>query len=421
MASHPAYHRLRYANTDALDQAKALLKEDQALLEYFVGDSSIYTFKVDKSGLDLFATERDSVSFWVSQMTSDALFDPKSAAPLLDFLPYAHKLYERLLAPIISELDTSYQRLVIIPDGEIAALPFGMLIKENQSNDFREIPFLMKDYAIGYGYSTGSFAMQKEQYNNQSLPQGSLLAVAPSFPEREGGIQPIASRSIETDSSLYRLAYTETEIKNIDVAAKKTLKGSKANPENFLELWNQYQFIHLATHAISNPSFPDEAGIAFSHEDGRTPLLRIKDLPNKPWHAKMLVLSACQTGAGQQVTGEGIISLARGFALKGIQSIVATQWSVGDFPTSQLMVKFYKNLQLGMPRDIALQKAQLSMIEGGENIKYDNGHPLYWAAFTLYGDSSPVDFPDNNFPSLPLFIGLAVLGLAWGLWRRFKR
>lgn len=419
-SSHPAYHSLRYVNTDALKQAEALLQEGQFLLEYFVGLESIYTFRVDKSGLQLFVSELDSVQDWISLMTGSAMYDSMSTAPSMDFLAYANKLYDRLLKPVIADLDTSYHRMIIIPDGPIAALPFGMLVKDDSSTDFRDIPFLIKDFAIGYGYSTSSFAMQKQQYNNQALPDGSLLAVAPSFPASPN-TSSIASRRMESDEGLYHLKHNVEEVSNIEVVAKKTLKGSKANPENFLELWNQYQFIHLATHAIPNQAFPDEAAIAFSHEGESTPLLRIKDLPDRPWYAKMLVLSACQTGSGQQVSGEGIISLARGFALKGIQSIVATQWSVKDPPTARLMDKFYQFLKAGMPRDIALQKAQLSLVEGGEDRKAADGHPFYWAAFTLYGDSSPVEFPDKEFPTLPLLAGLLFLGLAWGLWKKTKQ
>ncbi len=422
-SEHPAYYRLRYASPDAFGQAQNLLQKDQALLEYFIGDSTIYTFKIDDAGLSLFSCKRDSVFAWINAMTGDSILDPESTEPESAFLPYTYKLYDRLLAPILSELDSNYNRLVIIPDGEIASLPFGMLSRKDVpiGTGYREIPFLMKDFAIGYGYSTSSFAMQKEQYNNQSLPEGSLLAIAPDFPEREKETDQKTFRSVATDSSLYKLKFNETEINQIKIPAKKSLKGDNANPENFLELWNQYQYIHLATHAISNQSFPDEAAIAFSHEDGQIPMLRIKDLPNEPWHAKMLVLSACQTAAGQQVTGEGIISLARGFALKGIQSIIATQWSVGDLPSSQLMADYYGNLQQGMPKDIALQKAQISLVKGGGDRQYEHAHPLYWAAFSLYGDSSPVDFPDRGLPWLAVFIGLASLGLGWGLWRRFRK
>ncbi|MEM6343859.1 MAG: CHAT domain-containing tetratricopeptide repeat protein [Bacteroidota bacterium] len=416
---NPAYHGLRYAQNDALAQAKDLLTEEQVLLEYFVGENSIYTFKVDQSEVQLFTCKVDSVADWISHLTGNAMRDSSSNELTLSFIPYANKLYQRLLAPILTDLDSSYNRLAIIPDGIIASLPFSMLAKDADSTNFRKIPFLMKDYAIGYGYSTSSFAMQQQQYTNQALPKGTLLAVAPTFPTLSAS--EIASRQRDSAEYFTKLDHTEEEINNIQVNAKKTLKGTKANPESFLALWNQYQFIHLATHALSNEAFPDEAGIAFAHKEKGSTMLRIKDLPDKPWYAKMMVLSACQTATGQQVTGEGIISLARVFALKGVQSVVATQWNIGDEQTPKLIEKFYQNLQAGMPRDIALQKAQLSVIEGGDDITYADGHPKYWAAFSLYGDSSPVDFPEGKFPTIPFILGLAVMGLIWGIWYRVKQ
>lgn len=414
-AEYPSYYDLRYDTTSALSQAKILLEDGQVLLEYFIGEEFIYTFRVDADGLQMFTSPNDSVEYWIKQMTGEALYDVGQAK--MDFLPFAEKLFHRLIKPAIADLDPSYSRMIIVPDGFLASLPFGMLVSEASNTDLRVIPYLMKDFAISYGYSTSSFAMQKQQYTNRSLPKGSLLAVAPSFP---------TSSNAETDTTklmaFTNLTYNVEEINNINVAAKKMLKGNKATPETFLKLWNKYQFIHLATHAISNPAFPEEAGIAFSNDGDQTSLLRLKDLPDQPWYAKMLVLSACQTASGQVVSGEGIISLAHGFALKGIQSIVATQWSVKDPPTARLMDQFYDYLLQGEPRDIALQKAQLSLVEGGVDRKYQDGHPLYWAAFTLYGDPSPVSFPEKKYPSTSVIIvGLLGLIIAALGWKRFKR
>ena len=112
--------------------------------------------------------------------------------------------------------------------------------------------------------------------------------------------------------------------------------------------------------------------------------LRLNDIFNLNLPAELIVLSACQTGKGNNVKGEGIVGLTRGFMYAGAPRVIASLWNVNDASTAQLMSQFYrKYLQENLPAAEALRQAQLAMWQA-DNITWRT--PYFWAAFTLQGE-----------------------------------
>ncbi len=107
-----------------------------------------------------------------------------------------------------------------------------------------------------------------------------------------------------------------------------------------------------------------------------------------------MVLSACETAVGKELGNEGLIGLTRAFQYAGARTVAATLWKVADRTTAELMIRFYRHLRAGRPKDVALQAAQLELIRGpiqvpgeaGQTVKIDASAPYYWAAFQLIGD-----------------------------------
>lgn len=105
------------------------------------------------------------------------------------------------------------------------------------------------------------------------------------------------------------------------------------------------------------------------------------------------MLSACKTAFGPTQGGEGLVSLSRAFQIAGARSVAATLWPVADESTAELMIRFYRRLLAGTPKDEALRLAQLDFIRGPITIDTADGPverdftaPYYWAAFQLIGD-----------------------------------
>jgi CHAT domain-containing protein len=149
---------------------------------------------------------------------------------------------------------------------------------------------------------------------------------------------------------------------------------------------SQYRYVHFATHGFLNSQHPELSGLMFTmfDEEGRAQdgFLRAHEVFNLKLSAEVVVLSACQTGLGKEVRGEGLVGLTRGFMYAGAPRVVVSLWSVSDAATAELMTRFYRGmLKDGMRPARALQAAQVSMLK---DKKYAS--PFYWAAFTLQGE-----------------------------------
>ncbi|MEO1376254.1 MAG: CHAT domain-containing protein, partial [Cyanobacteria bacterium J06635_10] len=149
---------------------------------------------------------------------------------------------------------------------------------------------------------------------------------------------------------------------------------------------NQYQILHFATHGFVNPEQPELSGIVlslFSKDGEQIPgYLRLADLFEQDYPAELIVLSACETGLGKNVSGEGIVGLTRGLMYAGAARVALSLWQVDDKGTSVLMQEFYKQmLQGNKTPSQALRAAQRKL---WANPDWRNPH--YWAAFTFQGE-----------------------------------
>jgi CHAT domain-containing protein len=201
------------------------------------------------------------------------------------------------------------------------------------------------------------------------------------------------------------------------------LLGEHAREENVKAngQLNQYRFVHFAAHGLLNETKPQYSGIVLSlpqQEDPRPKtqdprlintatqvtfpheqqtkdqgpgtkdtvedgLLQVYEIFNLKLNADLVVLSACETGLGKEVKGEGLIGLTRAFLYAGTPSVVVSLWQVQDRSTAELMVRFYRHLKNGQPSKAeALRQAQLELIRHGTF-----AHPYYWAPFVLVGQS----------------------------------
>jgi CHAT domain-containing protein len=146
-----------------------------------------------------------------------------------------------------------------------------------------------------------------------------------------------------------------------------------------------YRIIHFATHGMINNDHPELSGIVLSlfDQEGRSQdgFLRLHDIYNLHLPADLVVLSACSTGLGKDVRGEGLIGLTRGFMYAGASGVVASLWKVDDRATAELMKFFYEGMfRKGLPPAAALREAQLRMSQ-----QKAWRSPYYWAGFIIQG------------------------------------
>jgi CHAT domain-containing protein len=399
---YPEYYRLKYdLSTVSLQyvQDTLLQPENQSLLEYFVGDSSIYLFIVRPDTMIVQEVKRDfPLEDWIEGLrqglygyyTADKALrsDSLRQATLAQYLEFAPKLYQKLVAPVAQFLT---EKVILVPDGPLGYIPFDALLTgaPEDANDFKSYPYLIQKHQFSYTYSATLLREMRDKKHHQE-PQKDFVAFAPFY---NGDTTLLANMYAYDDlmrKDLQPLAFSGPEV----AAASKlmhgeTVVGPAATEERFTSTAGNYRIIHLATHGRADNRVGDYAFLAFTEikDSIENELLYVKDLYNLQLNADLVVLSACETGIGKLQRGEGIISLARAFAYAGAKSIVTSLWSVNDKSTSELMRMFYRELQRGKDKDEALRLARLRFLKESS---VRNGHPFFWAAFVPLGDMRAV-------------------------------
>jgi CHAT domain-containing protein len=290
----------------------------------------------------------------------------------------AYELYRLLLLPAAAELRDK-PRLILAPDGPLNSLSFEALLTnpvEGSAAARRDLPFLLRDRSVSYIPSASVLAQLLAQRRPGALAAGeSKLFVGFGDPE------PGPSRT---------LAAARDEVRRIasSFPAEQTLTflGPEASEENVKNsaAVKSARYLHFATHGLLDESTPELSGLRLAHaadtaDDG---LLQVRDVFNLELHADLVVLSACQTGMGKEVSGEGVIGMTRAFLYAGAASVLVSLWRVDDESTADLMVSFYRHLERTGDKSEALRLGKLDLIDRSPYYQ-----PYYWAPFILVGEA----------------------------------
>ena len=189
------------------------------------------------------------------------------------------------------------------------------------------------------------------------------------------------------------------------------LVDQQASEQLFKNTAGQYQILHLAMHGVADKRNPTQSRLMFTPQDDNVEddTLYTYELYNMKLLAEMVVLSACGTGEGKYIDGEGIMSLAHAFMYAGSASVVQSMWNTEDESSAKLMTYFYESLAEGHNKSEALQQAKLKYLERHPGAE---GHPFYWAGFLLNGDASPIINNNDTMLVTGLLI-LLVFALIW--------
>lgn len=415
----PDYYKTRYTIElpKIADFRKQLAQNEQGLVEFFVGDSTTYIFYLDDKNIDVNAFQM--TESFVQQIQdlrkqlSQRTFIDKPEEAYKTFTETAYNLYQTLIQPIDKQL--TKEKLLIIPDGLLGYIPFEILLAQpgNTSKiNYIDLPYLLRKFEISYAYSGTIWLNPLPSTHAASR---SCIAFAPVFSGENKVFTPTR------DSKRQELATLENTRSEVAEVGKQThgdvFTDNKATESLFKQEAAHYQIIHLATHALINDENPLDLKLAFAEEKGENDgFLYVYELFGMRLNADMAVLSACNTGNGKLQRGEGVMSLARGFAQAGVPAIVMSLWTAQDQSTAQIMANFYQCLSSGETKDCALRKAKLSYLDNSSKIA---SHPYFWAAFVLMGDTSQMSFPTYKW--YYVLAGLAILSIVGGIWWKRRK
>ncbi len=378
---NPRYAELQYPKP--IDVAKLqsdILSSGDLLLQYAVGDSSSTLWAVSSSSLKIYRLPaRADLQAQVDLMRF-ALSNPAQGS-VRSFTGPARELYEELVAPA-SDLVAKASRLIIIPDDVLHYIPFEVLLTQVQAENtaYPDLAYLIRERSLVYEQSASVWA-QLIQAERPATGEAVLAVGDPVFSGAEAG-------SGLRNAALAPLPFSGTEVSGIaklfSPEKSTVLKNERATESAVRDALasGDYRFVHFATHGLINDDRPDYSALALSAEDdGNDGLLQASEIFNLKVNADLVVLSACETGLGQLIRGEGVLGLTRAFMYAGAPSLVVSLWSVSDASTSQLMQAMYGRMVADRAsKEDALRGAKLDLISEDET-----AHPFYWAPFVLVG------------------------------------
>lgn len=369
---YPEYFNLKYnfvvPSVSALQQ---LIGPETAVISYAVDEknSKLYIFLIRKNSFRLWQrTLTEDFSKYLTGLRNSLYFEEINT-----FRISAYQLCRTLLPRI----PATVKDLIILPTGRLSLIPFETLLLENTGDTdvYTDLPYLLNRFSVRYEFSAG-LLFQKSQQKLPAPDAASIFLCAPvEFAGREsaGGL-PGTEKEVDEISRLFAAKNLNATALLHDDASERMIKTRNLS---------QYQYVHFATHGVVDELQPERSRIFLragsSDEDGD---LFAGEIYNLELGASLVTLSACQTGLGKVIKGEGVIGLSRALVYAGARNVVVSYWSVADESTAQLMRAFY-SLVLKSPEthySRHLRDAKLTFIS---NPGY--AAPFYWAPFVLIG------------------------------------
>jgi CHAT domain-containing protein/predicted negative regulator of RcsB-dependent stress response len=407
------------------EMQQQLLDDNTILLEFKLGQDRSYLWTVTWDGVhsyqlpskaEIEAQARRVYQLLTARQPASNLTvgqqRAREKAADLQYQTQASVLSNMLLAPVAGQLGT--KRLVIVADGALQYLPFAVLpapaMPETKAGPR---PLILDHEIVSLPSASVLAALRRELADRRPAPKTVAVLADPVFEmddarvklrltSAQAGVAASAStstlnravRSVRGDGEsvkLQRLLFSRDEAEAIlsltPNQSKLEALDFRANRKQAMsDELSQYRIVHFSTHGLLDSRHPELSGLVLSlvDEAGRPQegFLRLQEIYTLRLNADLVVLSACQTGLGKEVRGEGLIGLVRGFMYAGAPRVMASMWEVDDAATAQLMKRFYRGvLQEKLTPAAALRAAQIEMLR-----KSHWQSPYYWGAFVLQGE-----------------------------------
>lgn len=389
-------HHLIWSSRPSIKQLQSqMAQEKSTIIEFFLGEnrSFVWLTSADNTSLGILPGKREiekNVNQYLELINTapNNLYIDRDITKLRE---RAETLASVLFGDLSEQIDNG-QKLIIIPDGVIHYLPFETLIRKRH--------YLIEDHEISYAPSV-SMVVSGRSSKSKIEPEDKMDLLAFGDPifelvqktpfRREPVLPPvhITQQGRSTQSfHLDPIPRTRDEVQYIAglfPSGRQQIYLGKDCTERAVkrETLNRYRRLHFATHSLIDERSPSRSAVVLSlnndpEEDG---FLEVSEIAELDLDSDLVVLSACQTGHGQLLSGEGIVGLSRAFLYAGARAVVVSLWDVSDISTNQLMKSFYQRLVNNASSPVALRGAKLRMIAGDQETR----HPYYWASFVVVG------------------------------------
>ncbi|MFW5820217.1 MAG: CHAT domain-containing protein, partial [Bacteroidota bacterium] len=422
--NYPDYYRLKYdTRVMSSGEVQKKLDKDEVLLEYSLTDSILFTYVISPDKTEIFQEKVDSgfrklcLDFY--KVITKQSFSYGVRETFKQYVEKGHDLYNILIRPIEPSIEG--KNIILIPDGEISYVSFEALLTRPVDGDhfnYYHLPYLVLDHGFSNSFSaTVHFSESGKKFKTTK----DVLAFAPSYSNINAqniGFELLRQSDRE---QLIRIPGVKEEVRKISGFMNADVyEDFAATESNFKQKASNYKVLHLAMHTILDDKNPLYSKLAFTQmvdslEDG---FLHTYEIYNMQINADLAVLSSCNSGFGELQEGEGIQSLARGFAYAGCPSILMTLWEVADNSTVEIMEKFYFYLDKGYSKNEALRQSKIDFLSNADHLK---SNPFFWSSFVLVGDTRPIYLKESTVVLMNIGILLLPMPLLWFFYRRYRK
>ncbi len=413
---YPAYYQARYGSGPEknINAYKQVVPGGSQVVRFYIINENIYALVLSQTEDHWIALSAQGLSNILLRLQSQPTLEETG------FLTYdLYRLLWKPIEPFIHE-----KKITIIPDGIVYNVSFDMLTSRPIKNGKELIEFsLLNKYAFSYQYSLDVLSQKKFVRQRYS----GISAFAPTFSDalKQDYMTALKTDSLEIDKSYLNLLPLPF---SRDLAGKlasffgsKVFIGNASTVSNFEKNAGNHSIIYIGTHAESNNQFPEYSRLFFA-KDLNTPTadnsLYLYDIYNQNLNSDLAVLTACETGQANFFHGEGMISMAHAFNYAGSKSVLTSLWKVDEYASIMITEAFYKNLEKGMSKDVALQRAKLYYLTKAYGRMLV---PQYWAGLVIMGDTNSIEFKKNKSPYLLVLGFLLIAGGVFYLKKIRKR
>ena len=382
------------------------LGDNQAILNYFSSNSHFYLIASDGEKSTFQRIAKDSLfnvrlTEFLAELSGANLSGGNLRMHYEKYVENAQALFKTLLPKWI---DTNqHKELIIIPDGDLSAIPFETLVKDHDIKefvDFASLPYAIRDFSFHYGFSATLWL--KNHLRSPRSPHKKLMAF---------GASEILNRP-----ELAQLRGSEREINALKrIEGSEVYLNQEATEKNFKSKAKDAEIIHLALHNVNDYQNPLNSSLILNEAQQEDGSLHLYEIFNTVMSPDLVVLSGCETGIGKWERGEGAYHIGRGFIYHGNPAMIMSLWKVSDIATSTIMSQFYESLSAHENSAEAIRQAKIDYLLNADEL---NAHPSNWAAFIGIGQVSIKNRPVWLYYTLAT---LALMTILVATWRHRRR
>ena len=395
---HPSLAEARYPTLLDIKSVQSQLRGDEIAVIFFLAEPNSFRWVLSHEHIiiDQIAG-RSAIEKDVTKLR-DLLRAPTAGGEV-------KTVSARLGATLFEHISMADDRpVVVVPHGALHYIPFEVLQVQGK--------MLIERHPVSYAPSLNALV----QLRRMPASEAPFRVLAVGNPAIGGSVAARERGGVENLSLLGPLPFAEQELHAIGrtfPGRTRILSGRSARESGLREAGAaQYPVLHFATHGLVSDVQPKRSGLLLSPEAGEDGLLQMGEIYGLGLKANLVVLSACQTALGREITGEGLIGLSRAFFYAGARSVVATLWNLNDRFAAEFVQRFYQELNEGRSSEEALRRAKLAYVSHAQY-----SHPFYWSSLVVMGDGStvavrePVSKP-KALVVLATLCTLAAVGLA---------